>query len=229
MMAKKVGLSCTASILMAILFLSTSPATEIGNGLDLGGQMRWRIEFDGKDFDYGTAMNEMSLLRTRVNLKVTAIEDAIVYFQMQDSRNLGQFNSANLSNDDNLGVHQGYIKLKDLFAEGLDLQLGRFEAPYGRHRLMGNVGWSNVGRSFDGIRLMRKGNNYKADIFCLKVVERGFQALPSHKDHKLYGVYSGSLDDKFHLFMLYDWDMMKTGDDYNLARYTFGALFQEET
>ena len=154
-MKKRTVMGCMAAILV-ILLLSTSFAAEIGNGLDLGGQMRWRIEYDGKDFDYGTAMNEMSLLRTRVNLKVTAIEDAVVYFQMQDSRNLG-VNSAELTNDTNLGVHQGYLKLKNLFAENLSLQLGRFEAPYGRHRLMGNVGWSNVGRSFDGIRLKTQG------------------------------------------------------------------------
>jgi len=153
--------SCLATMMLAVLFLSGVSATEIGNGLDLGGQMRWRVEFDGKDFDNGTAMNEMSLLRTRINLKVTAIENAVVYFQIQDSRNLG-VNSAGLNNDTNLGVHQGYIKLKNLFSEEISLQLGRFESPYGRHRLMGNVGWHNVGRSFDGVKLSHKGESYTA-------------------------------------------------------------------
>jgi hypothetical protein len=214
--------------LLAILLVSTSLATEIGNGLDLGGQMRWRIEYDGRDFDNGTALNEMSLLRTRVNLKVTAIKDAVVYFQIQDSRNLGQFNTADLGNDNNLGVHQGYIKLKNLFGENLALQLGRFEAPYGRHRLMGNVGWSNVGRSFDGIRLKRKGETYKADIFILKVDERSFDIPPNHQDWKLYGIYTTFLEDRFDLFVLYDWDSRKIGNDYALARYTLGGMFKQK-
>lgn len=225
-MKKRTVMGCMAAILV-ILLLSTSFAAEIGNGLDLGGQMRWRIEYDGKDFDYGTAMNEMSLLRTRVNLKVTAIEDAVVYFQMQDSRNLG-VNSAELTNDTNLGVHQGYLKLKNLFAENLSLQLGRFEAPYGRHRLMGNVGWSNVGRSFDGIRLKTEGDTFKADFFILKVIERSFDTPPNHRDWKLYGIYGTFLQDRLDVFVLYDWDSRKIGNDYALARYTFGGLFKQK-
>lgn len=227
-MGNKTTIGCLLAGLLAILLVSTSLATEIGNGLDLGGQMRWRIEYDGRDFDNGTALNEMSLLRTRVNLKVTAIKDAVVYFQIQDSRNLGQFNTADLGNDNNLGVHQGYIKLKNLFGENLALQLGRFEAPYGRHRLMGNVGWSNVGRSFDGIRLKRKGETYKADVFILKVVERSFNAPPNHEDWKLYGIYTTFLEDRFDLFVLYDWDSRKIGNDYALARYTIGGMFKQK-
>ena len=124
-MGKKAVISCTLTGILTILLISSSLAIEIGNGLDLAGQMRWRTEYDGKDFNNGTALNEFSLLRTRVNLKVTAIKDAVVYFQIQDSRNLGM-NSSGLSNDTNLGVHQGYLKLKDLFAENLSLQLGRW-------------------------------------------------------------------------------------------------------
>jgi len=222
-MGKKAVIGCTLTGILTILLISSSLAIEIGNGLDLGGQMRWRTEYDGKDFNNGTALNEFSLLRTRVNLKVTAIKDAVVYFQIQDSRNLG-LNSSGLSNDTNLGVHQGYLKLKDLFAENLSLQLGRFEAPYGRHRLMGNVGWSNVGRSFDGVRMRMQSENYKADIFILKVMERS----PDHKDWKLYGVYTTFLQDRLDLFLLYDWDSRKTGDDYALARYTVGGMFKQE-
>lgn len=213
--------------ILTVLLVSTSLAIEIGNGLDLGGQMRWRMEYDGKDFDSGTALNEFSLLRTRVNLKVTAIENAVVYFQIQDSRNLG-LNSAGLTNDTNLGVHQGYLKLKNLFSENLALQLGRFEAPYGRHRLMGNVGWSNVGRSFDGIRLKRQGETYKADFFILKVIERSFNVPPNHKDRKLYGIYTTFLQDRLDIFALYDWDSRKIGNDYALARYTFGGMFKQK-
>ncbi|UCE66814.1 MAG: alginate export family protein [Candidatus Zixiibacteriota bacterium] len=225
-MKKRTVRGCMAAILV-IMLVSTSFAAEIGNGLDLGGQMRWRIEYDGKDFDYGTAMNEMSLLRTQVNLKVTAIEDAVVYFQVQDSRNLG-VNSAGLTNDTNLGVHQGYLKLKNLFGENLSLQLGRFEAPYGRMRLMGNVGWSNVGRSFDGIRVKTEGETFKANIFILKVIERSFNTPPDHRDWKLYGIYSTFLQDRLDVFILYDWDSRKVGNNYSLARYTIGGLFKQK-
>lgn len=226
-MGYKTIFGCMLTWILTILLVSTSFAIEIGNGLDLGGQMRWRTEYDGKDFNSGTALNEFSLLRTRVNLKVTAVKDAVVYFQIQDSRNLG-VNSSGLANDINLGVHQGYLMLENLFSDNLSLQLGRFEAPYGRHRLMGNVGWSNVGRSFDGIRLKRQGETYKADVFILKVIERSFNTPPDHRDRKLYGIYSSFLEDQLDVFVLYDWDSRRVGNDYALARYTIGGMFKQE-
>lgn len=216
----------TAIIITLILPIS-SHAIEIGDGLDLGGNVRWRAELDGKDFSDNTAMNEMSFLRSRVGLTISAIENTTLYLQMQDSRNLG-VNSSGLTNDTNLGIHQANVKLSDIFTEGLSLQVGRFEAVYGRHRLMGNVGWDNVGRSFDGGRMMFKGNTYRVDVFSLKVIERSFNAPPNHKDWKLFGFYSKFLEDRLDFFVLYDWDLMKTGDDYNLARFTIGSYFKNK-
>lgn len=220
-------LALFAAIIIAIILPISSHAIEIGDGLDLGGNVRWRAELDGKDFSDKTAMNEMSFLRSRVGLTITAIENTTLYLQMQDSRNLG-VNSSGLTNDTNLGIHQAYIELSNIITEGLSLQIGRFETVYGRHRLMGNVGWHNVGRSFDGGRLVRKGNTYKADFFCLKVLERSFDAPPNHKDWKIYGLHSTFLQDRLDLFILYDWDQMKTGDDYDLARFTIGSYFKNK-
>ena len=207
---------------LALILPSIAQATEIGDGIDLSGQMRWRMEVDGRDFDNRSNMDEYSLLRSRVSLSVTSIENTKVFFQMQDSRNLGS-NSAGLTNDTNLGVHQAYVKLSDFIAKGLSFQAGRFEAPYGRHRLMGNVGWSNVGRTFDGLRLGRTGKSYKADIFWLKVVERP----PYNKDQRILGAYTMFMENKLHLFVIYDWDQLKTAPpDFDLARYTFGTYFK---
>lgn len=210
-----------AVLVSALILPSIAEATEIGEGIDLSGNMRWRMEVDGKDFDNKTNMDEFSLLRSRVSLAVTSIENTKVYFQMQDSRNLGS-NSSGLTNDTNLGVHQAYVKLADFIAKGVSIQAGRFEAPYARHRLMGNVGWSNVGRTFDGLRLGRTGKSYKADIFWLKVVER-----IENKDQRILGAYTMFMEDKLHLFAIYDWDQFKTTPpDYDLARYTFGTYFK---
>lgn len=216
-----------AAIIIALILPISSHAIEIGDGLDLGGNVRWRAELDGRDFSDKTAMNEISFLRSRVGLTITAIENTAIYLQMQDSRNLG-VNSSGLTNDTNLGIHQAYIEMSNIITEGLSLQIGRFETVYGRHRLMGNVGWHNVGRSFDGGRLVRKGKTYSADIFCLKVLERSFDAPPNHKDWKIYGLHSTFLQDRLDLFILYDWDQMKTGDNYDLARFTIGSYFKNK-
>jgi len=83
-----------------------------------------------------------------------------------------------------------------------------------------------VGRSFDGVKLSHKGESYTGDIFCLKVVERGFRNPPEHEDWKLYGIYGTFMRDRLDVFILYDLDLSKTGDNYDLARYTIGSYFK---
>ncbi len=191
-------------------------------GLKLDGSMRWRSELDGRDFDNSTAMPERTYLRTRLGLEFNKIDDAVVYIQVQDSRNVGS-NSATLTNDTNLGLHQGYIKLIGFPFEQLSLQAGRFEATYGRQRLIGAVGWSNVGRSFDGARASFKSDDLKIDIFSLKMQERSFDEPPNHKDRVFYGVYGNLWEEQLDLFFLFDWDMMDPQGDYDLARWTAGT------
>jgi len=215
-------LSITALLVILMSQLIVAGETSLSDGITLDGSMRWRIEFDGKDFSNSTAMNELSYLRTRLGLKVTSIENALVYIQFQDSRNLGT-NSSGLTNDTNLGLHQGYIKLSEFPINNLSMQVGRFEAPYGRHRLMGTVGWHNVGRSFDGGRFSYVDDAYKIDLFCLKIDERSFDNPPDHKDWKLYGLYGSFLKKQLNLFALYDWDMAKVGNEDALKRFTVGT------
>ena len=47
-------------------------------------------------------------------------------------------------------LHQAYFSVNKLFDLPLNLKLGRMELSYGPQRLIGAVGWHNVGRSFDG-------------------------------------------------------------------------------
>lgn len=92
------------------------------------GSVRWRSEFDDKDFVDSTSIYERTFLRMRFGARFHINENSEAYIQFQDSRNMGT-NSAGLSNDNNLGVHQAYIKASDLFREGFTLQIGRFAAP----------------------------------------------------------------------------------------------------
>jgi hypothetical protein len=158
-----------------------------------------------------------------MGLSITKIEDVKIYIQMQDSRNLGTM-SGSIINDMNLGIHQAYIKMSKLTCEFMWLQVGRFEVSYGRERLIGTVGWSNIGRTFDGVRLHRDIGSSWVDIFSLKINDRGF--IGNHKDQNLYGIYSGLMDNQVDLFFLYDWDQLEAGegsDDSMLKRFTIGT------
>ncbi len=52
--------------------------------------------------------------------------------------------------DVNLGLHEGLMMLS---RPTWRLDAGRFEMVYGDHLVIGNVGWHETGRSFDGMRL----------------------------------------------------------------------------
>lgn len=220
-----IGIALVISFISPVFVNSNIAAIEIGRDINLTGTMRWRMELDDRDFNSSTAINELQYLRTRLELDITSIDKAQIFVQIQDSRNLG-VNSSGLANDTNLGIHQAYMNLEDITFDNLDLQLGRFEVKYGRERLMGVVGWSNIGRSFDGIRASYRPNDDRYDFFILKVNERSFNIPPNHRDWNLYGFYGTVLDKHLDLFLLHDWDMRKVGDDYMMARFTTGFYYQ---
>jgi len=214
-----------AGFLMILIIPQPANSIEFGEGVDFSGQMRWRSELDGRDFDNRTVLLESPYLRTRIGLNVTAIENTELFVQFQDSRNLGA-NSSGLTNDINVGTHQAYIKLNKFIRNDLSMQVGRFEAAYGRQRLIGPVGWSNVGRTFDGIRFSCEKENRKLDLFSLKVREGSFWLVPTHEDWVFYGLYGTFMEKKLDLFFLFDWDQQENGNGTDaLRRYTTGFYY----
>jgi len=47
---------------------------------------------------------------------------------------------------DSFDLHQGFVTINNFFNFPVTLKLGRYEVIYGPQRLMGAVGWHNVGR-----------------------------------------------------------------------------------
>ena len=100
---------------------------------------------DGRDFLTRTIPNAYALLRSRLGAYITPVENVQVFLQVQDSRAFGEetiggrFNT--ISNTRNLDLHQGYLKVDDLFVDGLSAKVGRTELSYGNERLVGPVGW----------------------------------------------------------------------------------------
>ena len=106
-----------------------------------------------------------SYFRGRINF---ALKSDIykVYFQLQDSRLLGDQN--NLAGQAGLvdtypTVHQFYGQVSGLFNGKNKIRFGRFEMPLGNQRIFGRSGWNNYGRSFEGITSSRKTR--RGDIF----------------------------------------------------------------
>ncbi len=163
----------------------------------IGGEVRERYEFrDNADFN-SNASDTLSFVgsRIRLHLGYEVTPDITFFFQIQDSRLFGSEVST-ISNEKNLDLHQGYLKITNL-AGPVTMILGRQEIFFGDHRLVGHLGWSNVGRSFDGLRLTYNPAPLRFDLWATvpKVFGTNTGADPaftgSNRDaQQFYGLYT---------------------------------------
>ncbi|MFQ5627577.1 MAG: alginate export family protein, partial [bacterium] len=157
--------------------------------LTFSAQVRQRTELNYKDFDNETGPNNFSLLRSRIGLKFVSSEKVSAFFQVQDSRLFGEeSNTLTDGSADNLDLHQAYFRIDDLFDQPLTLQVGRMEVAHSGQRLMGAVGWHNIGRSFDGAVLKYTGDKADLQAFGLKETENA--RLENEGDRNIYGLYA---------------------------------------
>ncbi len=168
-------------IFLALLFLCFT-AVRAGNTFSLDLHSRTRFEANGKDFVKDTGLNNYTFLRNRIGITFKADETAKAYIQIQDSRTMGsEASTLGDGTADMLDFHQMYIEFQAPFDMPLTLKLGRFEAIYGNQRLLGAVGWHNIGRSFDGLVARYNHEKFWLDFFNFKESEN---------------YHSGDVDDK---------------------------------
>jgi len=157
----------SVTLLLAILF----SAVQAQEPIEVKSQFRYRYESVQKDVNQETMTNNYNLLRSRVGLRFNTNENVSVFFQIQDSRILGEEASTMDGTADQLDMHQAYLNFSNPFDLPVSVKLGRYETKYANERLIGAVGWHNIGRSFDGVTLshqMEKGN---VSLFGYKVSE----------------------------------------------------------
>jgi Alginate export len=216
-------------LLVLALTLLMSGITFAGDGdwLKYSLQIRSRFEMNGKDFDADTDLNNYTLMRTRLGLTFKPMENTMAFFQVQDSRVWGEETSTlGDGSADAFDVHQAYFKIKKLFGANIALKLGRMEVVYGPQRLMGSVGWHNIGRSFDGVILSFYGEKYKVDLFNLKERER--LEIGDDGDKNVIGLYGDFKLFKGETTQLYFiWQKLDETDD--LSRFTAGFYAKGKT
>lgn len=199
------------------------------------GQVRVRSEADGRDFNSDTSINTFTLLRVRFGALVQPQEDVNVYVQFQDSRAFGQEPNT-LAHTFNLDIHQAYVEIKNLWNRPISLKVGRQEMVYGSERIIGAVGWSNVGRAFDGVK-WTFGRKNTLDVFAMLLNESDTPvagaATPTTVAGKketgnyFYGVYykhRRRSDYRLDVYGLFELNLNETvpGED-DLRRFTFGS------
>lgn len=172
--------------------------SEFAKKVKLGGQIRTRAEY-ANGF-YQTPANNATLggaagiagrvkstdddyvlNQTRLWADADVNEHLRVFIQLQDARTFGAEGTtvgfANPGVENSIfDLHQGYFDIKKLFDLPLTVRVGRQEIIWGDHRVIGNFVWSNVGRVFDGGRIMWDTDAIHAETFAVKVDEDGFFA-----------------------------------------------------
>jgi hypothetical protein len=207
-----------------IIFLFIALFTFIGiskaqEELTFSGQIRPRFEVDNKDFKSSTLPNTFTAFRTRLGVSLSPTKDMNGFFQVQDSRIFGEETSTT-TNMKNLDLHQAYFQIQNLFNLPIDVKLGRMEISYGSERIMGQVNWNNIGRSFDGGLFSLKLEGVKIDLFTLKEFEKS--KAGDSLDQSIYGAFVdiGGINN-YTLQPFVVWQRCSPTD--LLSRFTFGT------
>ncbi len=159
----------------------------------VNAQVRHRYNMLGADFNSDTKTINYNELRTRLGIKFAPSDDISGFIQLQDSRIMGsEFNTLKDGSADNLDAHQAYAQIKNLFDLPLHIKTGRMEAPFGNERIMGAVGWDNIGRSFDGLMLTHSHGDNTINFFNFKEADSTGTAQKfggDYKDKEITGVW----------------------------------------
>ncbi|MBD3401291.1 hypothetical protein GF420_00225 [candidate division GN15 bacterium] len=174
-------------LVVVLIGLAAPLAAETEFSFD--GQVRVRGEADKKTLDPDSEWFAFVDMRTRLGVLAAINDNTSAYIQLQDSRRMGgrdgdgQLTSGTLNNGDNVDVHQAFLRVNHLWNEGPGMRAGRFEVNLGNQRVFGSVGWSNVGRAWEGVEAWHAFDRFTVRALYLWLLEAG----ASNRDFYLGG------------------------------------------
>ena len=165
----------------------TSPVFLRAVNLNWSAETRLKIENYHNDTISTSAT--ASYFRGRINFDLKS-DIYKVYFQLQDSRLLG--NQNNFSGHTGLDntyptFHQFYGQVNGLFNGKNKLRFGRFEMSLGNQRIFSRSSWGNYGRSFEGITSTRKTR--RGDILLFHLINTELYPMNDQFDYIVDGLY----------------------------------------
>jgi hypothetical protein len=173
----------TSKIMLGALLLCAAAATA---DVTAGGQVRSRWQLKGTD---NLSSDGHVATRTRASLKATLEGGVTAFTQWQDVRIWGEeANTLGDFNADNIDLHQGWVQFSAFAGTAADVRLGRQEIALGGQRLVGAVGWTHQGRSFDGARVTFRDNNSTFEVVAARLGDATSPA--SAIDANLIGIYA---------------------------------------
>ena len=124
--------------LAAVLLVSV--ATAQAANFSFSGQEIIRAEDIDVDRNDDNASNSIVRHRMRLNVKADVNDTTGAFLQLHNYHVWGDATNA-ADNEYNVGLHQGYMTLKNVFGTGFNGKFGRQVIALDGHRLIGSTGW----------------------------------------------------------------------------------------
>lgn len=154
------------------------PGPDVGEdwSLEFSAQYRPRLILDSERFDLqedDVVEREFVTHRARLGVAAKHEDGIILSVLFQDVRIWGEeLDTLNDFSADGFDVHEAYVVFPiPLGTSELALKIGRQEIILDNARLVGNVGWTQRARAFDGARLTWKTDPVLADFFFTVTAE----------------------------------------------------------
>ncbi|MCW7483109.1 alginate export family protein [Leptospira kanakyensis] len=151
------------------------------DGFSAGAMVRVRPEMK-YNFDFNRTTNDnVDFTGQKIQFWVQKefTKDVVAKITFQDSRlwgaekgSLTGLSTANDGTRQSTDVREAYIEVKNNLGLPLHIQAGRQILRYGDERLVGSLDWTNVGRSFDGLRVKWDDKYISSHLFVTSVSER---------------------------------------------------------
>ena len=200
----------------AFLSLSSYSEDRILPPIEVKGEFRVRTESRNSTLQEGRSASTFLRLRPDITFRVNP--KTFVFFQPQFAKAFGEPTFTGNSTSGNimtptsgsmvgstLGVHQAYGNYQPY--QWLQFIPGRQVLSYGDELLIGaGLGWQNVGRSFDALKVRTEYEWGSTDLFFTKLVDVDIFG-PNSKDRDFSGLYHswrfGSVVKALDLYALY--------------------------
>ncbi len=136
-----------------------------------------RLRYEDTQGYSGTSFQRAGFwsVRLRPGFTLNTDSDTSIYFEPQFAKILGRDysytqvvdSSGSVAYNENLHMHQGYLKLK--LSEEFEFKGGRMAMDYGGAAIIGFADWGVFGRAFDGVLLNYSSELVKVDIAQVKL------------------------------------------------------------
>jgi len=165
----------------ALIVPAAAKAADMDMGstkVTIGGQLRERLEWYANEAGSGNGAEVGGTYRARLKIKAELSDGVTAVFVPQAVGIWGENGQGlGLGESTSFTMHEAYMLLSNPFGiDNVIVKLGRQEVNLGNQRLVGAVGWSQAGRSLDGILIGYVAGDYGlAGFFYGKLNDVGKQ------------------------------------------------------